>query len=46
MRSRFYYDGHHEAAATSIKAHLNSMPDFLTPQTANSREPWVTHLNR
>jgi hypothetical protein len=36
MRSRFYYDGHHEAVATGIREHLNSIPDFLTPQTANS----------
>ena len=36
MRARFYYDGYHHAVATSIKAHLNSIPDFLTPETANS----------
>ena len=36
MKSRFYYDGHHQAVATSIRDHLNSISDFLTPQTANS----------
>ena len=36
MKSRFYYDGHHHDVATSIRDHLNSRPDFLTPQTANS----------
>ena len=36
MKSRFYYDGHHLAVATRIRDHLNSISDFLTPQTANS----------
>ena len=36
MKSRFYYDGHHHDVATSIRDHVNSIPDFLTPQTANS----------
>ena len=36
MKSRFYYDGHHQGVATSIREHLNSISDFLTPQTANS----------
>ena len=36
MRSRFYYDGHHQAVATRIREDLNSIPDFLTPETANS----------
>ena len=36
MRSRFYYEGHHQAVATSIRTHLNSIPDFLTAQTADS----------
>ena len=36
MKSRFYYDGHHQAVATGIRDHLNSVADFLTPQTANS----------
>ncbi len=36
MKSRFYYDGHHQAVAIGIRDHLNSVADFLTPQTANS----------
>ena len=36
MKSRFYYDGHHHAVATSIRDHLNSISGFLTPRTANS----------
>ena len=36
MKSRFYYDGHHQAVARNIEDHLNSRSDFLTPQTANS----------
>lgn len=36
MKSKFYYDGHHLAEATSIKDHLNSTSDFLTRQTASS----------
>ena len=36
MKSRFYYDGHHQAVAAGIRDHLNSVSDFLTPQTANS----------
>ena len=36
MKSQFYYDGHHQAVATGIRDHLNSVSDFLTPQTANS----------
>ena len=36
MKSRFYYDGHHHDVATSIRDHVNSIPDFLTPQTTNS----------
>ena len=36
MKSRFYYEGHHREVASSIRKHLNSTPDFLTPQTAPS----------
>ena len=28
MKSRFYYDGHHQAVATGIRDHLNSVSDL------------------
>ncbi|MCY4147798.1 MAG: hypothetical protein OXF73_00300 [Gammaproteobacteria bacterium] len=36
MTSRFYYQGHHEQVAVAIKEYINSLPSFLTPETANS----------
>ena len=36
MRPSIYYGGHHRQIATSIRDYINSIPDFLTPQTANS----------
>lgn len=36
MKSSFYYGGHHRQVASRIRKHLNSAPDFLTPQTAPS----------
>lgn len=36
MKSSFYYGGHHRQVASRIRKHLNSAPDFLTPQTARS----------
>ena len=36
MKPSFYYNGHHQSVAESIKHHINSSPDFLSSQTANS----------
>jgi len=36
MKSRFYYQGHHEQVAAKIKSYINSLDSFLTPETANS----------
>ena len=36
MKSAFYYGGHHRQVASSIRKHLNSAPEFLTPRTARS----------
>ncbi len=36
MKSRFYYEGHHEQVATRIKDHLNSLDSFLTSHTSHS----------
>ena len=36
MRSSFYYKGHHRKLASNIRTHINSLPDFLSPQTARS----------
>ena len=36
MRSAFYYEGHCHKVAARIKEHVNSSPDFLSPQTASS----------
>ncbi|MCY4541370.1 MAG: hypothetical protein OXB95_03090 [Rhodobacteraceae bacterium] len=36
MKSRFYYQGHHERIATEIREYINSLDSFLTPQTASS----------
>ncbi len=36
MKSSFFYEGHQEGIADSIREFLNSAPEFLTPQTASS----------
>ena len=36
MKSKFYYQGHHEKVAIDIKEYVNSLDSFHTPQTANS----------
>ena len=36
MRSRFYFQGHHEGVATAIKRYINSQGGFLSPETAHS----------
>ncbi len=36
MRSSFYYKGHHRKLASNIKTYINSLADFLSPQTARS----------
>ena len=36
MKSTFFYEGHQEAIADSIKEFLNSAPEFLSPRTASS----------
>ena len=36
MRSAFYYEGHCRKVVANIKEHVNSSPDFLSPQTAGS----------
>ena len=36
MKSGFYYQGHCENVALAIRDYINSLDNFLTPQTANS----------
>ena len=36
MKPSFYYNGHNQNVAESIKHHINSSPDFLSTQTVNS----------
>ena len=36
MKSSFFYEGHQEDVANSIKEFLNSTPEFLSPQTVSS----------
>ena len=36
MRSSFYYKGHHRKLASNIRTYINSLSDFLSPQTARS----------
>ncbi len=36
MKSKFYYQGHHEQVATAIREYINSLNEFLSPQTARS----------
>ncbi|MDE0031687.1 MAG: hypothetical protein OXU75_00890 [Deltaproteobacteria bacterium] len=36
MRSRFYYEGHHQAVASAVRDYVNSSQDFLSPHTAGS----------
>ena len=36
MKSSFFYDGHHKTIANEIKNYLNTVPDFLSTQTASS----------
>ena len=36
MRSSYYYQGHYEQVATAIRKYINSLDDFLSPQTAGS----------
>ena len=36
MRSSFYYDGHYLNVTEKIKGYINSSPDFLSAQTADS----------
>ncbi len=36
MRSSFYYQGHYEQVATEIRKYINSLDNFLSPQTAGS----------
>ena len=36
MKSSFFYGRHYESVATSIKDYINSAPDFLSEQTAQS----------
>ncbi|CZB22406.1 hypothetical protein FLM9_1507 [Candidatus Synechococcus spongiarum] len=36
MKSNFYYQGHHMKVATRTKEYINSLNDFLSPQTARS----------
>lgn len=36
MKSSFFYDRHNDSVASSIKDYLNSVPDFLSEQTAHS----------
>lgn len=36
MRSSFFYNGHYSSVAEKTKEHLNSVPDFLSTQTAGS----------
>ena len=36
MKSTFYYDGHYLEVAEKIKNYINTLPTFLSPQTAGS----------
>ena len=36
MRARFYYESHHRTVAREVKDYLNSVPEFLSVQTASS----------
>lgn len=36
MKSSFYYQGHHRKVAARIKEYVNSLDNFLSPQTASS----------
>ena len=36
MKSRFFYEGHYLEVAQKIKDYLNSVPDYLSEQTARS----------
>lgn len=36
MKSTFFYGGHYMTVADRIKEYINSVPDFLSPQTAKS----------
>lgn len=36
MKSTFYYDGHYLDMADKIKGYINSLPEFLSPQTVRS----------
>ena len=36
MKSTFYYEGHNRRVATQIQEYINSLGDFLSPQTAGS----------
>lgn len=36
MKSNFYYQGHHEQVAATVKEYINSLDSFLSPQTAHS----------
>ena len=46
MKSRLHYDGHHHGVATSIREHLNSTSDILTPQTDSILRAMVMRLSR
>ena len=36
MKSNFFYGGHYQAVAASIEDYINSVPEFLSAQTARS----------
>lgn len=36
MKSTFFYGGHYRTVADRIRKYINSAPDFLSPQTAQS----------
>lgn len=36
MKSNFYYQGHNQQAAAAIRKYINSLGEFLSPQTARS----------
>lgn len=36
MKASFFYDGHYKKVVASIKKHINSVPQFLSEQTAGS----------
>lgn len=36
MKSSFFYNGHYKELAGKLKNHINSIPDFLSSQTAHS----------